>query len=555
MNRIILSLKSKAGLLYSGSILIFLVIINYQALDTWFMVDDTACIFCSSLDPIKLLFDRGTYIYFNKLFFTPILPISLKLDFLIFKMNPIGYHLHNLLIAFLSCIVFYKFLRIYISSFFSWLGTVFLSISLPMSFDIGWITRKHYLLGFLFSLIAIYLFKKWEENKKSVFMFLSLLSTLLAFLCKEAYTILPAVVLVISSGSITDRLKKSIAYMVFLVIYLVWRIYMLDSIGGYSGSIQKSFSFLLHRWLFIPVDLSSNLVFPYFSFILVFLLFLLALYRFKVTIVLILLAFIVSAPYVFYPYGGFILASKELLFVAFISFTLAYTMYVYWVRQKRFVVAFLTIIFISALLGSFLKTKSGHEIVIKLSTLYEKASKDILTHRDERIIVISEHCYYFSNLRDIYKRMLKEKFPYMKAVSTAKVIPFLDSQDFDRVILGNNLSLKSDVSQSSVSIFEGQNANDFIEKNKKEFCGKKSLPVPAVNFIPSDDYLRIDIVDSREGTYLRCLYMESYVGCYPISKKYVFRFDKVKKFEKIDIIYLSEKGETSEPATFKLTQF
>jgi len=72
-----------------------------------------------------------------------------------------------------------------------------------------------------------------------------------------------------------------------------------------------------------------------------------------------------------------------------------------------------------------------------------------------------------------------------------------------------------------------------------------------MTIVSSDDCLRIDIVDSREGTYLRSLYMESYVGCYPIPKKYVFRFNKVKKFEKIDIIYLSEKGEMSEPATFK----
>ena len=57
----------------------------------------------------------------------------------------------------------------------------------------------------------------------------------------------------------------------------------------------------------------------------------------------------------------------------------------------------------------------------------------------------SQHSYYFSNLKDIYTIVLKEKFPYMKATSTARVIPFLNSQDFDIVILGKNLSLKQPV--------------------------------------------------------------------------------------------------------------
>ena len=53
------------------SLLFFLALLfamNYRLLAEWFMVDDTAMIFCSGFNTIKLLFDKGTYLYFNQLF-------------------------------------------------------------------------------------------------------------------------------------------------------------------------------------------------------------------------------------------------------------------------------------------------------------------------------------------------------------------------------------------------------------------------------------------------------------------------------------------------------
>jgi hypothetical protein len=421
-----------------------------------------------------------------------------------------------------------------------------------MSFDIGWITRKHYLWGFLLSLIALYLFKRWEGKKEHILFALSLFATLLAFLCKEAYTTLPAAILVISSGSVTERVKKTAPYIVIFVIYLVWRIYMLGGIGGYPGSTGKPLSFLLWKVSTVPVGFLNNLSFPYFSIAFLLVLILLALSRFKMMIGVLLLIFIVSAPFVFYDHGGFFLAGKGLLLVAVLSFALTYTMHAYWVRKKVVILALSAIIFISALSGSFVRATAGHELIMQLSSMYEKASKEILTHGDKKILVISKHSYYFSNLRDIYTIVFKEQFPYMKATSTAQVIPFLNSQDFDIVILGKNLSLKKpDISESSVSILKGPDAHDFIENHKKRFLKGKPLLAPEVNFISSEDNVKIDIADTRKGTYLRCIYMDSYIGCYPIPKQYTLRLNSVKEIEKIDIIYISHTGEMSSPATFR----
>lgn len=543
--------EMKSDLLYVSPIILVLFLTNYPVLDSWFIVDDTACIFCSSFDTLRLLFDRGTYIFFNQLFFTPFLPISFKLDWFLFKMSPTGYHIHNLLVASLCCILFFQLLKIYMSAFFSWLGTLFLSLSLPVSFDIGWITRRHYLWGFLFSLMALYFFKKWEERKASLIMVLSLFCTVLAFLCKEAYLCLPAVIFILSPGGAGQRIKKAAGYIGVFVLYLLWRIYMLGGIGGYAGSTHKPLYYFLSRWLSLPIDMSNTLVFPYFSFVIIFVLILLAVNQLRMAIGLFFILLSVSAPFIFFPSGGFLLANKGLGFAAAISFTLAYSIYASWTKEKKAVAIFLFGLFAVSLIGSFREAQSGHEIILKQSGLYENASQELLNHRDEKILVISDTAYYFSNLGDIYRGMLNEQFPEIRAASTVKVIPFLESHDFDRVIEAEGLSLDSiNEQRNALVVLGGEEADDFLARHEKEF-EKEILQPPRVNFIPSDSHLTINIIDQRKGTYLRCLYRDTYIGCYPIPKLYVFKCNSVKEFEKIDIIYLSDSGGMSRPATFR----
>lgn len=543
--------KMKSDLCYVSPIILLLFLTNYPVLHTWFIVDDTACIFCSSFDTIRLLFDRGTYLFFNQLFFTPFLPVSFKLDWFLFKMSPTGYHIHNLVVASLCCILFFKLLQLYMTSFFSWLGTLFLSLSLPISFDIGWITMRHYLWGFLFSLMALYFFKKWEGRKAPLLMVLSLFCTVLAFLCKEAYLFLPAVIFIVSSGGIRDRTKKAAGYIGAFVLYLLWRIYMLGGIGGYAGSTHKPLYYFVSKWLSLPVDMSNTLVFPYFSVVMIFVLILLALNQFRMAAGLFFILFAVSAPFIFFPSGGFLLANKALAFAAAVSFTLAYSIYASWVKKKKAVAIFLSGLFAVSLVGAFREAQSGHELILRLSSLHENASKELLDHRDEKILVISDNSYYFSNLGDIYKEMLNEEFPEIRAISTVKVIPFLESQDFDRVMVTEGLALDPvNEQRDAFVVLEGEEAKDFLAKHEKEFK-REILQPPRVSFKPSASYLTINITDQRKGTYLRCLYRGAYIGCYPIPKTYVFKFNNVKEFEKIDIIYLSDSGGISRPATFR----
>jgi hypothetical protein len=546
LSKILTRYKSKEDISYLFLILLLLIIINFRVLNTWFMIDDTANIFCSNFSTLKLLFDKYTYLYSNQLFFTPLLPISFKLDWLFFKMNPFGYHIINLLVAYLCCLLFYKFQRIYFMPFSSWVGTVFLAISLPMSFDIGWITRKHYLWGFLLALITIYLFKRWEENKKNYILFFSFIGTLLSFLFKEAFTFLPALVFIISSGSIKERARKAIPFFFVLATYIFWRIYMLGGLGGYPGSTDKSFIFLLNKLLYLPIDLSKNLYgFSYFPFLF---LIILAFLDYRGLILIALTSLIVVSPFIFYPPGDFLLANKTLSFVAVFSFTLSYISNELLSRRKKVPLVIFLLFLIPILLGSISKIRLSQNAIIHLSSNYEKASKEIIKSSNEKILIVGNYSYYFSNLEDIYRKILKTDFPFIKSISDIAALPYLDTNDFDKVILTKNLDLNPDIaSRSTVEVLTGLGGKKFIEENLKS---KNHLPSPEVNFIPASDHLKIEITDSREGTYLRCLHMGSYVGCYPIPKKYIVKYNKIKRIDRIDIIFLSKDGMASKAASF-----
>lgn len=212
-----------------------LLILSFRFLFLWFITDDTSCIYASTMHPMKLFFDRDTYLLFNKMFYSPLLPLSFKLDFMFFGLNPVGYHIHNLLAAFLSGLMCYKIYRLYLPRFESWIGTFLFVLSYPVITNIGWITRKHYIWGTFFTLLSFYLFKKSESPKKYLLFLLSNIFYLIALLFKEAFAPLPAIIFVLADGRLKDMVLKTTPYLLILGAYLTLRFYIIGGLGGYIG--------------------------------------------------------------------------------------------------------------------------------------------------------------------------------------------------------------------------------------------------------------------------------------------------------------------------------
>lgn len=254
-------------------------------------------------------------------------------------------------------------------------------------------------------------------------------------------------------------------------------------------------------------------------------------------------------PFLFSPAQGFLLANKALAFTAVFSFMIAYLVQSGSRKNKWMAAAVIVFIYIPILVGAFSKTLAGQEVVLKLSKNFEKVSNALMEIKSRKVLIISNYAYYFSNLEDIYRNMLKHDFPVIRSLSSTVGLPYLDMNDFDTVILAENFDLLPErAAESSVTVLNNSESERFLQDALKR---KKLSPQPKVLFIPHDDHLRIKIYDTRKGIYMRCLYMGSYVGCSPISKDYTFRYNTVKEIQKIDIIHVNGENRESKPATFE----
>lgn len=242
-----------------GALFFCLFLLSYRFLNLWFTQDDTACIYGSTQEISRIFFDRDTYLLFNRTFYTPLLPVSFKVDFLLFGLNPMGYHFHNLILAFLTGIVGYRLFRLSLPRLESLIGAYLFLLSYPVITMVGWLSLRHYLWGMLFALLSLYLFKKHETRGGLSFSLTSCLFFTLAVLCKESFATIPAMFLVLGEGSALRRLRKSAPYFILAGLFFFLRWYMIGGLGGYiEAKVDMSAAHLAKRLIVYVASFSTS---------------------------------------------------------------------------------------------------------------------------------------------------------------------------------------------------------------------------------------------------------------------------------------------------------
>jgi hypothetical protein len=175
--------------------------------------------------------------------FTPMLGLSYKIDWLLFGMDPTGYFVHNLVAVVLAATAFFLLVRHYSNNAAGLAGAALFPLN-PLALSVfSWCATRHYTEGMFFALMALYLhLKKSGAGRVSI---LSVLFYLVSALYKETYVVLPAILFLITRGGITRRMRNTLPFWAVLVIYFLWRFWMLGSMGGYQT--------------FMPVDLKAGL--------------------------------------------------------------------------------------------------------------------------------------------------------------------------------------------------------------------------------------------------------------------------------------------------------
>ena len=251
---------NQSKLIYFGVVLFFYFLTALPFFGIWFLPDDFVSIYGSMQNPLKLLFSREDYALFNRWFFTPLLPISFKLDGHLFKLNPIGYHFHNYLVILMNAIVIYKIARFYLPGFYSLLSSLFFLFSIPAFVNIGALSWRHYIWGSLFTLLSFYLYKRFEQTNIRKFLISSIMCYLIAILFKSAFAPLPLAFFLLSKLRPSKRIKIFGIYMCIFLFYLIWRVYILGGFGGYffipSPTVSESIFTILFK---IPYIISKTI--------------------------------------------------------------------------------------------------------------------------------------------------------------------------------------------------------------------------------------------------------------------------------------------------------
>lgn len=180
------------------SVVIITVLLYLPSLNAQFLSDDNIYVLKNQrlqamtlLDSWKLLLTRT-----NNYEYLPVRDFSYLIDFSLFGLNPVGYHLHNILIYVVTCIVVWFFSRSIYSLFgedidsdhelrFAAIVTALFAIHPAHVESVAWISGRKDLLSGLFCMLALWRFTsalkvvsgmQWRLGVAYLFFLLGLLS-------------------------------------------------------------------------------------------------------------------------------------------------------------------------------------------------------------------------------------------------------------------------------------------------------------------------------------------------------------------------------------------
>ncbi len=259
------SFKKKDDIVYSVIAIGIISLIFWKfylpLTDFWFFSDDTHWIYASSKRSFcEILFSPLKYRGLANNF-TPLLGISIKLDWTLFKLNFIGYQFHNYIILGLLCLSFYFLLRHFAEQrIWALWGTILLLLN-PITLALtSWISTRHYIEGAFWSVLS---FLSYRKGKNLIVRdCLTQLFFMLACLNKEVYVILPVFLFLFSKENFLKRLTDLKFFIVSLSAYSIWRFYILGGMGGYPGNekitILNIIPLVFKTFSFLAIHLSSH---------------------------------------------------------------------------------------------------------------------------------------------------------------------------------------------------------------------------------------------------------------------------------------------------------
>ncbi len=216
-----------------ASIILLVAIYFYNPFALYFQSDDF----------IHINWSREGIIFQDNAF-RPVCDLSVMLDYFLFGKNAWGYHLSNLVLHIIASVIVGVTCKVVLKKYFKNINqTFFPAVSCGILFFIYashseavfWILGRSAILGTLFSLLFLIGYLQKEQHQK--FIFLYIISWMLALLSYESCWVLPVFALLFSFiDTEKNKWKHFAIVLIIFIIYLAVRYFSIHQLlGNYEG--------------------------------------------------------------------------------------------------------------------------------------------------------------------------------------------------------------------------------------------------------------------------------------------------------------------------------
>ena len=132
-------------------------------------------------------------------------------------------------------LMLYGTLRLWFHRSVCFLAALLFAACPPFAAMCGQLMTRHYVEGLFFFLLGIFFFVRGIRDEKPARLLISSFCYLLAMLCKEIFVPLGLVVLFLPDETTPKRRRAFFAWAATLLVYLVWRHFMMSRFAGAYG--------------------------------------------------------------------------------------------------------------------------------------------------------------------------------------------------------------------------------------------------------------------------------------------------------------------------------
>lgn len=200
-------------------------------------------------------------------YYRPVVLLTFALDYRIWRLNPFGYHLSNILIHSFNCFLIFIFLfALFKNQGLAFIASVIFCILPVQEWVVNYTVGRCDLLQLFFTMLSLISFICFLDNEKLSKLFLSIAFFILAFLSREIGLILPVFIYLTCYFYSKDQ-KKSLQYaLVFLAIgmlYVFFRLFFLPVVTGSSLAQEMSFLMRIVQWFAFSAAYVMRFVLPW----------------------------------------------------------------------------------------------------------------------------------------------------------------------------------------------------------------------------------------------------------------------------------------------------